>query len=139
MLEYIVKFLMIFGVPILLCVFAIIILVNIIIVPQIKTVKAQRVNAENVAVKDKRKTVRSSVNGYLIEYYITVLLNGENMELKCSKSIYKKVNCEDIGTISYKPSVELVTSFQITKKSGNKTKGKVETPYSFTGNGVYRR
>jgi len=130
---------MIFGIPILLVVFAIIILVNVVIVPQVRTVKAEKIYKNEVTVRDKKKTVRYSVNGDLTDYYISVSVENEIMELKCSKGVYKKVNFGDVGDMIYKPSVELITSFSVTKKSKNKTKGKFETPYSFSGNGVYRR
>ena len=139
MLELVVKFLMIFGIPILIAIFAIIILVNVVVIPRVRTAKAEKIYKENVIVRDKRKTVRYSINGDLTEYYISVLVEDEITELKCSKGVYKKVNFDDVGNMVYKPGVELITSFNITKKSGNKTKGRYENLYSFSGNGVYKR
>lgn len=139
MLEYIAKFLMIFGVPILLVVFAIIILVNVVVVPHVRTAKSQKIMT-NATVVDKREKEKASVYGFMTEYFVTFLFeNSEKLELKCSKSLYKKVNIDDAGTLTYKQSVEIVHSFVITKKTPNKTKGKTQWSYSFSGDGVYKR
>ena len=100
MLEYIAKFLMIFGVPILLVVFAIIILVNVVVVPHVRTAKSQKITT-NATVVDKREKEKASVYGFMTEYFVTFLFeNSEKLELKCSKSLYKKVFPASVKSIT---------------------------------------
>lgn len=140
MVEFVLKFLMIFGLPLLFLIFAIIILVNVLIVPCIKTGRDKKIIEGAAIVVDKREFIKSNANGFISEFYVTFLFsNKERFELKCGKSLYKKVNIDDKGKLTYKPSVEIADSFQITEKSSKKTKGRGEASYLFSGDGVYRQ
>lgn len=129
----IMQMIFIFGIPIVLFVIAIVVLCNIFFIPQIKTLKSKTQTQNGVKVVDKRKEKFSNPNGIYTLYFITFELeNKDRIELKTTKGVYNKANYDDIGVIKYKSEVELLKSFEITKKSGEKTQGKTQDVGAFT-------
>lgn len=129
----IMQMLFIFGIPIILGIIAIVILFNIFFVPQIKTLKSGIKIVNGARVVDKRTEKFSNPSGIYTVYFITFEFeNKDKIELKTTKKIYSKVNYDDVGIIKYKSEVELLKSFEITKKSGEKTKGRVNDVGAFT-------
>lgn len=129
----IMQMLFIFGIPVILVIIAIVVLCNIFFVPQFKTLKSKIKIENGVKVVDKRKEKFSNPSGIYTLYFITFeFQNKDKIELKTTQGVYNKANYNDVGIIKYRSEVELLKSFEITKKSGERTKGKSKDVGAFT-------
>ncbi len=116
----------IIAVPIGIVGFLIFFIVKIVFLPNIQVGRKNKICLDVARVVDKRQEYCSYTQGSIANhYYITFLINEkERIEFKVSDSEYKKVNFHDKGELSY--TGDKFNYFNITEKSNDKTKGKVD-------------
>lgn len=116
----------IIAIPIVIVGFLIIFIVKMVFLPNLQFGRKKQNNLGIAKVVDKRQEYCAYAEGSIANhYYITFLIEEkETIEFKVSDSEYNKVNFYDKGELSY--TGDRFNYFNITEKSNDKTKGKVD-------------
>lgn len=116
----------IIATPVVLVGFLVFFIVKMFLFPNIQIGRKKKTNLSIAKVVDKRQEYSAySESSIANHYYITFLIDEkETIEFKVSDCEYKKVNFYDKGELSY--TGDVFNYFNITEKSNDKTKGKVD-------------
>ena len=117
----IMKFLMIFGIPLAIIIIAFIVLIKIFFLPAFNSGRKRQKDTKTVNVLGKREEVLAGPGGIVTLYFVTFDLGDDILELMVPKSYYKELNYGDKGSLSH--NGDRFNSFTVTEKSSEKTNG----------------
>jgi hypothetical protein len=115
------RFVLIFGIPILLFGIGIFFMIKIFFMPAFSSGRKRQKSTETVKVLGKREEVLMNQSGIVTLYFVTFDLGNDILELMVPKSYYKDLNYGDKGNLSH--TGDRFNGFTVTNKSGDKTDG----------------
>ena len=117
----IMKFLMIFGIPLAIIIIAFVVLIKIFFLPAFNSGRKRQKDTKTVRVLGKREEVLAGPSGIVTLYFVTFDLGDDILELMVPKSYYNELNYGDKGSLSH--TGDRFNSFTVTEKSSEKTNG----------------
>ena len=118
----IMKFLMIFGIPLAIILIAFIVLIKIFFLPTFNSGRKKQTQTVIARVLGKREEFLHNSTGLYSLYYVTFTFGeNEKIELKTSKNEYKSFDYMDKVEITHKG--EKLISYSVLEKSKEKTDG----------------
>lgn len=115
------RFMFIFGIPILLFGIGIFFMIKIFFMPAFSSGRKRQKNTEVSKVLGKREEVLMNPGGIVTLYFVTFDLGNDILELMVPKSYYKDLNYADKGNLSH--TGDRFNSFTVTNKSGDEADG----------------
>lgn len=113
------RFMFIFGIPILLFGIGIFFMIKIFFMPAFSSGRKRQKSTEASKVLGKREEVLMNQSGIVTLYFVTFDLGDDILELMVPKSYYKELNYGDKGKLSH--TGDRFNSFTVVEKSSEKT------------------
>lgn len=120
----IMKFILIFGIPIFLFCFGVFFLVKIFFMPAFRSGRKRQERRDEARVIGKRDEVLMNQSGLITLYYVTFDIGNDLLELMVPKEEYKRLNYGDKGILAH--TGDRFERFDVTVKSTEETKGQSE-------------
>ncbi len=117
----IMRWLFIFGVPILLFLLGMFFLVKIFFLPTFFSGRKREEKTNKAKVLGKREEVLANPSGLVTLYFVTFELDNDILELMVPKGYYKSLNYGDKGDLSHKG--DRFNKFVIIERSSEKSEG----------------